>query len=118
MEAYMSLLDSLADAGKAAAAVGKAGKLLAEVAPLVEEAKQLKTSHPEIYTRLMDLAGKFKKLHPVAGAAAEKLEQTLVAKLPELTSACTAVANGGDTKSLLSKIGSVEGLVTKLAALK
>lgn len=114
----MSLLDSLADAGKAAAAAGKAGKLLAEAAPLIEEAKQLKTSHPEIYTRLMDLAGKFKQLHPVAGAAAEKLEQTLVSELPALTSACEAVANGGDTKTLLSKIGSVEGLVTKLAALK
>lgn len=114
----MSLLSSLADAGKAAAAVQSAGKLISEAAPLIEKAKELKASHPEIYNRVMQVGEKFKTVHPVASAAASEIEKALVAKIPELTAGCDAVSKGGDPKALLGKLGDVEGLVSKLAALK
>lgn|SRR5574344_810364 len=114
----MSLLDSLADAGKTADAVKMVSKIVVEAAPLIEAAKQLKTSNPEIYKRIVELGDKFKKLHPVASAAASKIETSLIAKLPELTTACQSVADGGNVKTLLTKLGGVEDLVTKLSALK
>jgi len=114
----MSLLDSLADAGKAAAALKTVTKIVGEAAPLIEAAKKIKADNPEIYTRITDLISKFKKLHPVASAAAEKIEKQIIAKIPQLTTGCEAVADGASPKSLLTKIGSVEDLVTKLSALK
>lgn len=114
----MSLLDSLANAGKAASAVQSAGKLLSEAAPLIAKAKELKSSHPEIYSRIEAVAGKFKTMHPAVSSAAMEIEKAIIAQLPAVTEGCSSVAQGGDTKPLLSKLGVLEGLVSKLGAAK
>jgi|GEM_PF-4409845 len=114
----MSLMDTLANAGKAASAMQSAGKLIAAAAPLIEKAKELKASHPEIFERITKDVEKFKTMHPVVSTAATALEKQLLEKIPALTSSCESVAAGGSTTSLLSQLGSVEGLISKLGALK